>query len=49
MSNLFFQIKLLKTGFVANGKWRQVPGLSCYVTYIIKFKNPVLKIKIFSI
>ena len=25
-------IKLVKTGFVANDNWRQVPGFTCYIT-----------------
>ena len=27
-----FPVKLLKTVFLANDKWRQATGLTCYIT-----------------
>ena len=42
MSNYIKKIvhtKLLKTGFVANDKGQKVPGLSCYITYVMEHIN----------
>ena len=50
IKKLNFLIKLLKTGFVTNDKWRQAPGFDIYcITYCTDFRYAVTSFEIVEV